>query len=212
MTYYRVHEPQYKSDYEFMSKNGTAYTSEQAGYFDILRKGYPKPSNPNTILAELYSPNVPPVLWATLDRRVSFLVTDAFLKTLKAWGIEGFLLTPVEITKVAVKGRRKSSAKEYSGEPEDMILKRKNVLKKVDNLPTLWGIEIVGEVQVEPLEVPKDIFSSVMSFKFTTQPSTDLFQPVCQNRRYGSHCSERFKTLAEQNSIENFGFTPISSQ
>src|SRR5215212_3152199 len=150
MNYYWIREPKY-DDFEAVIKNGFAHTSEASGYSDVIKKGYPRPSDPKTILAELYSVDVPPVLWSTLTPvwKCAFLVTDKLLHELQERGFSGFEPVSVEIARVATKGRKRSIKKEYSGEPEDLILKRKNLLKDVKNLPILWGVAITGEMALK---------------------------------------------------------------
>ena len=100
MNYYRIHGPKY-NDYEEVIKNGFAYTKEQSGYYDLIEKGYPTPLNIKTILAELYSPNVPPVLWSTLTAVwiCAFLITDKLLKEFQKKGFSGFISVMAGIDK-----------------------------------------------------------------------------------------------------------------
>lgn len=205
MNYYRIHEPKYSSEYEYVIKNGFAYTNEATGYFDLIKKGYPKPSDPRIILAELYSTKVPPVLWATLTAVwiCAFLVTDKLLNEFRKRGFSGFQTTPVEIAKVATKGKIRSNKKEYSGEPDDLILHRKNLLKEVNDLPTLWGIAITGEMALKPKgERSQD---RMQPYLFASESSRDLFYSIYNNRRYGRPilCSERFRSFLVDNQVEN---------
>lgn len=60
-----MHSPRYDSDHAALSVNGMGYTREVAGFHEIVRRGYPEPSDPRTVLLELRSPKCAPVLWAT---------------------------------------------------------------------------------------------------------------------------------------------------
>ena len=193
MNYYRIHEPTY-SDFEAVIKNGFAYTSEQSGYFDLIKMGHPKPSNIRTVLAEIYSTNVPPILWSTIAPVwiCAFLVTDQLLHEFQKMGFSGFGIVPVEIAKVATKGKIISGKKKYSGEPEILIYKRKNLLKEIRELPTLWGIAINGEMALKPEE--QNPPNRMQPFSFASASSPDLFYTVYNNKRYGRPilCSEKF--------------------
>jgi len=56
MKIYLPEEP-WTDDYQSIRRNGMWYRHWQSGYDDILKKGYPRPEDEDTILAELYSPN-----------------------------------------------------------------------------------------------------------------------------------------------------------
>jgi len=204
MNYYRLHQPTY-NDYEAVINNGFAYTSEQSGYFDLIKKGHLKPSDTRIILAEMYSTNVPPVLWSTLAPVwiCAFLVTDQLLHEFQKMGFSGFDPVPVELAKVATKGKIKSSKKEYSREPEDLIYKRKNLLKEIKELPTLWGIAINGEMALKPKE--QNLLNRMQPFSFASASSPDLFYTVYNNKRYGRPilCSENFKSFLIDKKVEN---------
>jgi hypothetical protein len=204
MSYYRIHEPKY-DDYEAVIKNGFAYTGDASGYTDLIKKGYPKPSNPRTILAELYSVNLPPILWATLNPVwiCAFLVTDNLLNDLREQGFNGFEAIPVEIAKVATKGKVRSDRKEYSGEPEDLILKRKNLLKELKELPTLWGIAITGEMALKRKD--ENSQGRMQPFVVASESSPDLFYTTYNNKSYGKPilCSERLRAFLIDNQVDN---------
>jgi len=201
MNYYRITKPSYSSDYEDVITNGFAYSNESSGYYDLIKKGYPRPLDPRTILAELYSINVPPILWSTWT--CAFLITDKLLSDFKKIGFSGYEAIPVEIAKVATKGKSKGGKKEYAGEPEDLIFNRKNYLKEVKDLPILWGVAISGEM---PLEVKNgNLQDRVQPFVLASGFSKDLFYPIYKNKRYGRPilCSERFQSLIVENQIGN---------
>jgi hypothetical protein len=210
MNYYCITKPGYSSDYEAVITNGFAYSNESSGYYDLIKKGYPGPVDPRTILAELYSINVPPILWSTWT--CAFLITDKLLSDFKKIGFSGYEAIPVEIAKVATKGKGKlrGGKKEYAGEPEDLILNRKNYLKEVKDLPILWGVAITGEM---PLEVKHENLQDHMQrFVFASGFSKDLFYPIYKNMRYRrlNLCSERFKSFIVENQIENIAINLCS--
>jgi hypothetical protein len=118
-------------------------------------------------------------------------------------GFSGFEAVPVEIAKVATKGKARSGKKEYSGESEDLIYNRKNYLKEVIDLPVLWGVAITGEMPLKSRnENSKD---RMQPFVFASDFSNDLFYTIYRNRRYGSPilCSDRFKAFIVENQIDN---------
>jgi hypothetical protein len=207
MNHYWIREPKY-DDYEAVIKNGFAYTSEASGYADLVKKGYPKPADPRTILAELYSVDVPPVLWSTLNPVwiCAFLVTDKLLQEFQKMGFSGFAPIPVEIAKVATRSMIRRGKKEYSGEPEDLIYKRRNLLKEVKNLPTLWGVAIIGEMALKRKD--ENAQGRMQPFVFVSESSPDLFYTVYNNKRYGKPilCSERFRTFLLDNKVDNIAF------
>jgi hypothetical protein len=211
---YNFSYPEGLSDYKFTRLNGHAYTREVSGYHNLIRKGYPEPKYKDTVLAELYSPNVPPILWSTGSAcwiSVDFLVTSKFLAILQEAQITGFTTCPVEIVKVATKGKRKHKDKLSAGEPEDQINNRSNVIANVP-LPELWGVKVTGTCEVAPIQMPPlDKDGRIRRYKFTEIAVSDLFHPMCDGKRYGGHrfCTERFKTLIEEKQIENTAFTPF---
>ncbi len=209
MNYYRIHEPRYSNNFDAVSKNCFAYTSEMSGYSDLIKKGHPKPPDPKTILVELYTVNVPPVLWDE-GWTCAFFVKDELLREFIKAGITGFNTIPVEIGKVASKGRRKSGKKEYSGEPEDLIYDRKNILKEIYELPTIWGLNITGEIILEPKD--KSSHERVQPFIVAFESTSDLSYPVVKNTRHRAPIlgSERFKSLIIGNKVENIVIEPFT--
>lgn len=132
------------------------------------------------------------------------------LSDFKKIGFSGYEAIPVEIAKVATKGKLRGGKKEYAGEPEDLILNRKNYLKEVKDLPILWGVAITGEM---PLEVKNENLQDHMQrFVFAPGFSKDLFYPIYKNKRYGrlNLCSERFKSFIVENQIENIAINLCS--
>ncbi len=45
---FQMHKPPYDSDYEAIANTGPVYTREVGGYYDVLKSGYPEPSDPST--------------------------------------------------------------------------------------------------------------------------------------------------------------------
>ena len=79
----------------------------------------------------------------------AFVATADFVGRLRQVGVSGFETCPVEVVRVATKGRRAQPP--TTGEPEDQILKRGNVLSGVpQQLPTLFGIRVTGSCEVQP--------------------------------------------------------------
>ncbi|MDO9087959.1 MAG: hypothetical protein Q7U53_17265 [Anaerolineaceae bacterium] len=206
MEYYHLHEPNYSSDYEAVIRNGFAYTNEASGYHDLIKKGYPLPLNPKTILAEIYSIHVPSILWATLTNiwDCAFLVTDKLLNEFKTFNFSGYETVPVEIAKVATKGNKRKGRTEYSDEPEDLIYNRKNLLNEIEYLPTLWGISITAGFELKPKY--NNSPEVIQPFVLATDPTMDLFYTTYNIRPYGKQifCSERFYSFLKDNQIENF--------
>jgi hypothetical protein len=147
---FHFHAPEY-SDYEHIATNGLACTRESSGFHDWLKKGIPEPQDPYAVFAELRSVDVAPVLWATGGHAwisVGFLVTEETLGLFRRNHLAGFDVAPVQIVKVATKGRRKKVVE--TGEPEDQIMGRKNVIGELCHLPVLWGIRVTSLVEVTP--------------------------------------------------------------
>jgi hypothetical protein len=209
---YNVHWPHAGSDYTFIRMNGRAYTRDIPGYQKWIREGHPEPRDPNSVLAEIYSPRVPPVMWALPGLAwtlVDFLVRKDFLVLLEDAGITGFTPCPVEIVKVATKGKR-APKMEPSGEPEDQIDRRRNVVREVE-LPELAGLRVTGTCEVVPVELPAFVDGRIRKYVFAAAPDTDLFHPMYDGKRYGGHvfCGGRFRSLVEDKRPENIELTPF---
>ena len=207
---YHFHAPAY-SDYEHIATNGLAYTKESGGFDDWLKKGIPEPKDPYTVFAELRCPDVAPVLWATASwTSVAFLVTDETLRLFRRNHLTGFEVTPVQIVKVATKGKRKKVVE--TGEPEDQILARKNVIKEIDHLPVLWGIRVTALMEVTPDSGSWGSKSRlIQTYSFSRSPDCDLFYPSLDGQRYGGHlfCSAHLKDALTADQVRNVAFTPF---
>lgn len=108
------------SDYDNIRINGMWYREWQSGYYDILKRGYPRPKHKTTILAELYSPVTPDFLHGG-DGDVPFLVSPRARALIRKHRLTGVQFSAVEIVKIATTGKRK--ARSRAGEPEDLIMK-----------------------------------------------------------------------------------------
>jgi hypothetical protein len=87
-------------DHQDVRNNGMWYRPGQSGYADILKRGFPKPRDRRTILAELHSPLVPSFLHGG-TAETPFLVTDAAREALEAARLTGFSFLPVVVAKLA---------------------------------------------------------------------------------------------------------------
>jgi hypothetical protein len=207
---YRFHSPE-QSDYESIAKNGLAYTRESSGFHDWLKKGVPDPQDPYAVFAELRSVDVVPVLWATASWNcVAFLVTEETLRLFRRNHLTGFDVAPVRIVKVATKGKRRKVVN--SGEPEDQILARRNVIDEVGDLPVLWGIRVTGIAEVTPDAGQWDNRSRlVQAYSFSRDPDSDLFYSSQNGQRYSNHlfCGRRLKDVLTDKGVRNIAFTPF---
>lgn len=207
---YRIHEPD-QSDYASVANNGLAYTRESSGFHDWLKKGVPDPQNPHAVFAELRSVDVTPVLWATASwTSVAFLVTEETLSLFRKQALTGFATAPVRIVKVATK-RRCRKIKE-TGEPEDQILARRNVINEIPHLPVLWGIRVTGLAEVTPDAGQWDNRSRlVQAYSFSRDPDSDLFYSSQNGQRYSNHlfCGRRLKDVLTDKGVRNIAFTPF---
>jgi hypothetical protein len=216
MKIYTIDAPEY-SDYEHIKMNGFAISEGSNSYKKYLKKGVIKPKDKNTMFLELYSINVAPILWSASD----FIVRDDVLELFKTNTVTNFRVYPAQIVKIATKGRR-MKFNNYSGrgEPEDLIDKAKNIISEYKDLPILWVIDIKSSCEVEPdfnflSEKSNNGLSGdgrILPYKFSENPSVDLFHPAYKKERYGGHlfCTERFKNIIEKAKIENIAFTPFS--
>jgi hypothetical protein len=208
---FRVHEPEYESDGASIAANGLAYGRESSGFHDWLRRGIPEPKDPTTLFAELRSVEVPPVLWATggwVGIPTALLVADSLRTLLEDQEVTGVAWAPVEIVKVATKGRRQR--RRNVGEPEDQILRARNALLEAGPLPVLWGVRVVGMCAVSPDAAAwDDALPTIQSYHFVEQPATDLFRASRNGKQYGGQvfCSQRFRELCQRETLSNIAFT-----
>ena len=73
-------------DYSRIRADGMWYQHWQAGYHDVLERGYPRPKYKTTILAELHSPNTPDFLHGGAAD-VPFLVSPRTKKIIRQHGL-----------------------------------------------------------------------------------------------------------------------------
>jgi hypothetical protein len=206
MNIYLPH-PEQGNDYQRIRRNGMWYQHWQAGYSDILKKGYPQPKSQETIIAELYSPKIDDFLHGILGE-VPFLISERALEVFKESGITGFRISSVEVAKIATKGIKKG--RDSEGEPEDAIFSRRDVKKEVF-VPTLYAVYITGHVQAIP-DFPSGCSPSgnisPFAIKLNSSEVPDLFQPEVDGKSFSnwSFCSERFKTIVEKARLTNITF------
>jgi hypothetical protein len=206
-----MHAPRCGTDHEWIATNGLGYTREMSGYTDILARGYPRPVDPRTVLPELRSVHCPPVLWGAKGHwglGVEFVARAAFLERLDQAGVTGFETCPVEIVKVATLGRRKPRG---TGEPEDQILKAKNVIERVRaELPALTGVIVTGRLEINPRTSAQTRSRRIEPYDFALEPTTDLFHASRDGSVYGGHlfCTARVVQLFDP-AADNVAFTPF---
>jgi hypothetical protein len=205
----KIYLPRQQSadDYSSIKRNGMWYVHWQSGYLDILKKGYPKPKNDETILAELHSPNVDDFLHGSTSQ-VPFIITDNARKVLEHNNISGIRFAEVEIVKIATKGKKRTKSK--SGEPEDTIVKSKNKLSEVTT-PKLHAVYISGRVNVV-LDYPSGRspvkWVSPFEFDFSGKNIPDLFRPFHDGMPFSAwaFCSERFANSVLAAELTNIKF------
>lgn len=208
---YHFHVPDY-SDYENVATNGLAYTKESSGFHDWLKRGIPEPQDAHAVFAELRSVDVASVLWATAGwTSIAFLVTDETACLFRDRHLTGFEFAPVRIVKIATKGKRKKVVE--SGEPEDQILARRNVIDQIDHLPVLWGVHVTALAEITLDSGSRDEKRHLIeAYSFSRDPRCDLFYPSLDGHRYGGHlfCSEHLKEVLTAEGVRNIAFTPFS--
>ncbi len=184
------------------------FQSWQAGYHDILRRGFPKPTDPRTILAELRTPTVEDFLHEG-SGDVPFLVSPRARETFEKHGLTGFEFGPVVVAKIASKGRRKREQK--CGEPEDLIMKSRGI--PLDAAPTLHAIWITGSVDVVPdFDSGRTPSGAISPFRpVVTFRSPDLWRPKFGGEPFSawSFCSDRFRRACEEHQLSNIRFEPL---
>ncbi len=199
--------PEAGSDYEHIRRNGMWYQQWQAGYSDILKKGHPQPSDPDTILAELHSPLTDDFLHGG-SGVVPFLISERAKTIFEESELKGYRLASVEIAKIAAKGKTKR--KISSGEPESAILSRRDV-KSTVSVPTLYAVYITGRVQAIPdFSLGSTPSGSVSPFELSLDAKNipDLFIPELDGKRFSawSFCSDRFRIIIERARLTNITF------
>ncbi len=198
------------NDYEDIHINGGWYQSWQGGYCDIIKRGYPKPADERTILAELYGPFVPDVLHGGCGN-VPFLVSERARDIFELNGVSGIEFANVEIAKIATKGLR--SRKQRRGEPEDAILKSSGI--QVANKPVLFAVYVIGRVDVvldyESGRAPSGSISPFTPINEVNHP--DMWCPRANEKRYSAwaFCSARFKRICEENNLSNIEFRSFNT-
>jgi hypothetical protein len=205
---YHPRAPNY-DDYASARSNGMWYQSWQSGYSDILKRGFPAPKDPRTILAELHSPNVPDFLHGvTAD--VPFLVSERGRRVLEENRLTGFEFAPVTIAKIATKGQR--AGRTRGGEPEEAILKSKGV--RIENPPALAAVYVTGTLDAEPEYVSgRSPSGNVSPFVLTNSRDVgDLFRPSYRGSSFSAwvFCSERFRSICEEARLTDIAFTPFA--
>ena len=198
-------------DYESVRLNGMWYQSWQAGYHDVLRRGFPRPVDEHAVLAELHSPNVPDFLHGGGGGEVPFLVSGNARSVLEQSRLVGLEFAPVVVAKIATKGKRRRSIR--TGEPEDAIRKSRGV--PLELAPTLFAAYVVGRVGALPEhESGRHPSGTVSPFELAlADEPRDIWRPEYNNEPL-SHwvfCSARFKAVCEEARLSNITFAPFES-
>jgi hypothetical protein len=195
-------------DYQMIRDNGMWYLHWQGGYDDVLARGYPRPKFKTTILCELHSPNVADFLHNG-GTEVPFLVTDNTKLAMRKLDMTGFRFASVEVVKIATLGTRKR--RQESGEPEDSITKKGNMIQSIKP-PILHAVYVIGRMTVAPANPSgRAPDRRVSPFVVPTSDSMpDLWQPYIKSGKLASwtFCSERFKQAAETQGWSNITFEP----
>jgi len=205
-----MHRPRYDSDYEACDVNGLGYTREVSGYHNLIKRGHPEPPDPRTVLLELGSSQCSPVLWATgavAWVSVSFVARQDIIDRLWEQGVTGFETCPVEVIKVASRGRRKRN---HTGDPEGRIQKQPNVLEAVrGDLPVLCGVIVTGRLEVR-LVSDRTEEKRVQPYVPASEPDGDLCRPFLDGERYGGHlfCSRKLLGTVDPER-DNVAFLPF---
>ncbi len=192
-------------DYSDIRVNGTWYQEWQSGYHDILKRGFPRPKYKTTILAELFSTNVPDFLHGG-DGDVPFLVSSKALRVLRKYAMTGLRFSRVEIAKIAMRPRKATPDR---GEPEDQILKRKGVANSPDF--RLHAVRVTGRVEILPMypsgRCPVTEFVTPFDLPKTRQ-IPDLWRPTINGRTFAawSYCSQRFRDIVTKQCLSNVSF------
>ena len=197
------------SDYNSIRNNGMWYEEWQSGYEDILKRGYPLPKYKTTILAELYSPNPPDFLHGGIGN-VPFLVSPRTKTLIRSNRLSGIRFSRVEVVKIATKGKGKGKRIPKVGEPEDLILKAKDLSSDIAR-PKLHAVYVTGRFEI----VPKYSSGRCPLTNYVTPydlPKSgampDLWRPTIKGRTFSAcvYCSQRFRDLVVEHSLSNICF------
>jgi hypothetical protein len=204
-------EPPRADDYQSLRDNGMWYQSWQSGYHDILKRGFPRPIDERTVLAELHSPNVPDFMHGGGSGEVPFLVSEKARSALEESEIAGLEFAPVKVAKIATKGKRQRSP--LAGEPEDAILRSRGV--SLDLTPTLFAAYVVGRVTALPeYESGRHPTDVVSPFELAPpEEPCDIWRPDYRGESFSAwvFCSPKFKAVCEEASLSNIAFVPFES-
>ncbi|MEZ5415565.1 MAG: hypothetical protein R3F03_14765 [Opitutaceae bacterium] len=184
------------------------YQSWQSGYDDILKRGFPKPEDERTILAELRSPHTDDFLHGG-SAEVPFLVSDRARQAFESAELSGFDFGSVMVAKIATKGVR--VRRSLSGEPEDTILKSGGV--DLDLAPLLHAVRVTASIEVIPdFESGRTPSGWVSPFRLPdVTPEFDLWQPSLRGKRFTAwtYCSALFCEACEEFGLSNIRFEPF---
>mgnify|MGYP001607947234 FL=1 len=198
--------PDPTNDFSSIRSNGMWYQSWQSGFDDILKRGFPRPTNPETVLAELYSPVVPSFMHGGTGG-VPFLVTNEARQILEGSELTGFHFAPVIVAKIATLGKRKREGTGRS-EPEDQILKSKGV--PLELAPELFAVCVDATVEVTPdFPAGRHPSGNVSPFEVSGGlTNADFWRPSVNGKTFSawSFCSPRFRAVCESNSLSNVKF------
>lgn len=181
------------------------FQSWQSGYEDIIKRGFPRPTDNRTILAELRTPQVDDFLHEGAAD-VPFLVSARARKALEYGALTGFDFGPVVVAKIASKGKRTRA--QTTGEPEDRILKARGI--SVDAAPTLHAVWVTGFMDIVPdYESGRTPSGTISPFRpdFTAQ-TPDLWRPRYRGVPFGGYtfCSDRFRLVCQDQQLSNIKF------
>jgi hypothetical protein len=186
------------------------YQPWQSGYHDILKRGFPRPDDGRTILAELHSPRIYDFLHPGVGD-VPFLVSKRGRDVLDQRELSGFEYAPVEISKIATKGLR--SRKVKGGEPEDSISKARGI--DLAMAPQLFAVYVTGRIVVIPDDLSGRTPSGCVSPFCLTEvdDGPDLWRPEYNGVSFSAwtFCSDRFRTACEEGRLSNIKFERFES-
>jgi hypothetical protein len=188
------------------------YQSWQSGYHDILKRGFPKPNDDRTVLAELRSPNVPDFLHGGGGSGlIPFLVSDRARKAFESGRLTGFEFGAVIVAKITTKGLRRREV--TTGEPEDPILKSRGI--SLDHAPSLHAVHITASVDVIPdYDSGRTPTGLASPFRLPDAVSTpDLWCPSVNGTPFKGwlFCSDRFKAACESSGLSAIKFEDFDS-
>jgi hypothetical protein len=164
------------------------------------------------VLAELHSPNVPDFMHGGGSGEVPFLVSERAKRALEDRKIAGLEFAPVEVAKIATKGKRQRSSL-LAGEPEDAILRSRGV--SLDLAPTLFAAYVVGRLTVVPeYESGRHPTGVVSPFELVAaEEPWDIWRPTYRGEPFSAwvFCSPKFKAVCEEANLSNIAFVPFES-